>query len=101
MKEHIQLQASGQVCVPIGSGLRVRQIDKDASENPMRVVQVEKMVVSARVGESGDRSVRVQRTLRQAEKQDSAIQEVSEVWKERGKSPDLVISTLQRATNPA
>ena len=30
----------GKVCVPIGCGLVVRALEKDAAENPMRVVKV-------------------------------------------------------------
>ena len=42
-------------------------MEKDASENPMRVVKVEKLVVNARVGDSGDRSVRGEKVSQQAE----------------------------------
>ena len=67
-KEHSQRQASGKVCVPIGSGLIVPAMEKDASENPMRVVKVEKLALGARVGESGDRSIRAEKALQQAER---------------------------------
>ena len=41
---------------------------KDASENPMRGVKVEKIVLNARVGERCDRSVHASKTLQQAER---------------------------------
>ena len=71
----------------------------DASENLMRAVEVEKLVANARVGESGDRSVRDEKAFQQAERKDSVTQKVSEVRKEIGRSPDddEVISTLRKA----
>ena len=46
----------------------VRAMGKDASENPMRVVEVEKLMLNVRVGESGDRLVRAEKALQQAER---------------------------------
>ena len=46
----------------------MRAIKKDASENPIRVIQVDKLVLNARVGESGDRLVRVEKASQQAER---------------------------------
>ena len=50
-------------------------MEKDASENPMRVVKEEKFVLNASVGERGDRSVHAEKTLQQAAK-DSVTQKV-------------------------
>ena len=51
MKERAVLTASGELCVPVGSGLIVRAMGKDASDNPMRVSEVEKLVLNVRVVE--------------------------------------------------
>ena len=58
-----------------GCGLIVRAMGKDVSENPMRATKVDKLMLNDRVGESGDRSVRAEKVLQQAEKnEDSATQ---------------------------
>ena len=67
-KEHSQLQASGRVSVPITSGSIVRAMEKDACETSTRVVKVEKLLLNVRVGEGGDRSVRAEKALQQAER---------------------------------
>ena len=41
---------------------------KDAFENPMRAIKVEKLVLNVRVGERVDRSVRAEKALQQAER---------------------------------
>ena len=74
----------GKVCVPNGCGLIVRAMEKDASVNPMRVVNVEKPVLKVRVGESVDRLVRAENALQQAERRLQSQRKVSEVRKERG-----------------
>ena len=43
-------------------------MSKEASENPMRVLKVVKLVLSVRVGEGGDRLVRAEKALQQAER---------------------------------
>ena len=48
---------------------------EEESENPMRVITLEELVLNYRVGESGDRSVRAGKVLQQAEtNEDSATQ---------------------------
>ena len=65
----------------------------------MRVVKVAKLMLNARVGESGDRSVHAEKTSQRAEGGGSVAQKSLGVRKERGKPPDddEVISTLQKA----
>ena len=94
-----QLQASGKVCVPIGSGSIVRAMEKDAYENPMRVVRVEKLVLNVRAGASGDRLVRAEKALQQAERRIQSHRKSRKSGRREEKSPDddEVISTLQKA----
>ena len=50
-------QCQRQATVPIGSGSIVYTLTKDASENRMRVVKSETLVMNSRVAESCDRLV--------------------------------------------
>ena len=68
----------------------------------MRVIKVEKLVLNVRVGKSGDRSVRVEKVLQQAEMNEDSATESLGSQEEEGRenlSPDddEVISTLQKA----
>ena len=64
MKERsVPTGSIGKVCVPIGSGSIARAKEEDASENPMRAIRVEKLVLKFCVGESGDRLVLAEKVL--------------------------------------
>ena len=95
--------SSGKVCVPIGRGLIVRAMEKDASENLMRVIKVEKLVVDVRDGESGDRTFRAEKVLQQVER--TRIRPHKKKSRKSGgrgwKSPDddEVVSSLRKAIN--
>ena len=72
---------------------------RDASENAMRVAKVEKLVLTARVGESGDRSVRAQKALQQAARGIQSHRKSRKSGRREDQSPDgdEVISALRKA----
>ena len=74
-------------------------MSKEASENPMRVLKVVKLVLNVRVGEGGDRLVRAEKALQQAERR---IQSHRKSRKSGRREEELqmmmeVIRTLQKA----
>ena len=103
--------SSGKVCVPIGRGLIVRAMGKDASENPMRAINVKELMLNICVGECGDRWVCGEKVSQQAEatQRKSRTADKLRVWPHRrslrsqeGGTKSLqrimeVISTLQKA----
>ena len=73
-------------------------MQKDTSENPMRAVKVEKVLLNARVGECGDRLVRAKKALQQAERMIQSHRKSRKSGR-RGQSPDddEVTSTSKKA----
>ena len=77
----------------------VRAVGKDASENSMRIVKVEQLVLNVRVGASGDRSALAEKESQQAERKIQSHRKSRKSGRRGRTSPDddEVISTLRKA----